>query len=96
MCQAGVFNGGGFDAVRANLSDFPGITFTRGWLPQSLEGIPARRYKFVNVDVDLYVPTKGAFDYFYRDWSKAASSPAMIITGRVRKKPLMNFAQNMG
>jgi len=50
--------------VRANLAAFPGIEFHPGWIPDSLAGLPERRYRFVHVDVDLYVPTRGALAYF--------------------------------
>lgn len=53
------------DKVRRNLAAFPGITYHAGWLPQSLEGQPERRYRFVHVDVDLYAPSLGALEYFY-------------------------------
>lgn len=36
----------------------------RGWIPEVLETMPERRYRFVHVDVDLYEPTRAAFAYF--------------------------------
>lgn len=53
------------EKVRRNLAAFPGIAYHAGWLPQSLEGQPERRYRFIHLDVDLYDPTLGALDYFY-------------------------------
>lgn len=53
------------EQVRRNLAAFPAITYHPGWLPQSLEGLPERLYRFVHVDVDLYEPTVGILDYFY-------------------------------
>ncbi len=53
------------EEVQAHLSDFPDITYYPGWLPASLEGIEERTYRFVHVDVDLYEPTRGAFEYFF-------------------------------
>lgn len=51
--------------VRASLAEFPEIEYHKGWLPQSLEGLPEQRYRFVHVDVDLYEPSKGCLEYFY-------------------------------
>ncbi len=60
---------GGFicsqEDVQRHLAAFPGIRYHPGWLPQSLEGIEERQYRFVHLDVDLYEPTKGALRYFY-------------------------------
>ncbi len=53
------------EKVRRNLAAFPGIAYHAGWLPQSLTGIPERRYRFVHLDVDLFDPTLGALEYFY-------------------------------
>lgn len=44
---------------------FPRVEVHRGWLPQSLSRVAEHRYRFVHVDVDLYEPTKGCFEYFY-------------------------------
>lgn len=55
-----------YDSVAARiLSRFPNVELHRGWLPGSLAGIPDHRYRFVHVDVDLYEPTLGCFEYFY-------------------------------
>ena len=62
--QAGAFQGS-LETVKSTLRDFPGIEYHRGWIPQSFEGIPERQYKFVHLDLDLYVPIKGSVEYFY-------------------------------
>lgn len=64
MMQPGMFACSEVD-VRRNLAAFFAITYHPGWLPQSLEGQPERRYRFLHIDVDLYAPTLGALDYFY-------------------------------
>jgi len=64
MCRKGYF-ARTEETVRFNLRDFPDITFVKGWLPQSLEGIEEKQYRFVNLDVDLYEPTMGVLEYFY-------------------------------
>jgi hypothetical protein len=53
------------DHVRRVLADFPHIEYHKGWLPESLQGIPEGQYRFVHIDVDLFEPTKGALEYFY-------------------------------
>ncbi|MFN2499555.1 MAG: TylF/MycF/NovP-related O-methyltransferase [Pyrinomonadaceae bacterium] len=73
-CQpAGAFSGA-LEAVKATLRDYPTIDYHRGWIPESLVGIPERQYKFVHLDLDLYEPIKGAIEYFY---------PRMIRGGAV-------------
>jgi O-methyltransferase len=51
--------------VRAHLAQFPALQLTQGWLPVVLGTLPARRYRFVHIDVDHYEPIKGALQYFY-------------------------------
>jgi O-methyltransferase len=56
----------GFEAVSNRiLTRFPRVELHRGWLPASLDGIAEHAYRFVHVDVDLYEPTLGCFEYFY-------------------------------
>ena len=62
--QAGAFQGS-LETVKSTLRDFPRIEYHRGWIPQSFEGIPEKQYKFVHLDLDLYVPIKGSVEYFY-------------------------------
>ena len=70
---AGAFRGA-LETVKATLSDYPMITYHPGWIPASLEGLPERQYKFVNLDLDLYDPIKGAIEYFY---------PRMVTGGAI-------------
>ncbi len=53
------------EVIKDVLTDFPGVAYYPGWIPQSFAGLPERRYRFVHVDVDLYEPTRGALEYFY-------------------------------
>lgn len=55
----------GLDEVKRVLSEFPAITYVKGWIPNSFEGVPERKYRFVHIDVDLYEPTLGALEYFF-------------------------------
>ena len=55
-----------FNSVSSRiLGHFPRVELQRGWLPASLVGIAEHRYRFVHVDVDLYEPTLGCFEYFF-------------------------------
>jgi len=47
------------------LADYPGLAFNVGWIPEVFAGIPQRPYRFVHVDVDLYMPTKASFEFFF-------------------------------
>lgn len=51
--------------VQQHLSDFPGIAYYPGWIPQAFPDEPEARYRFVHVDVDIYQPTRDCFEYFY-------------------------------
>ena len=51
--------------VQKVLAKYPEISFWQGWLPDSLQDQPERRYRFVHVDVDLYAPTLGVLQYFH-------------------------------
>lgn len=64
MTQAGKF-AFAFDVVSQRIwREFPDVEIRRGWIPDVFEDVPERRYRFVHVDVDLYAPTRAAFDYF--------------------------------
>lgn len=62
--KAGAFQGS-LETVKSTLQGFPHIEYHRGWIPESFQGVPERRYKFVHLDLDLYVPIKGSVEYFY-------------------------------
>jgi hypothetical protein len=56
----------GYEEVSAQIwAPFPRVAIHRGWLPESLKGLDELRYRFVHIDVDLYEPTLGCFEYFY-------------------------------
>jgi hypothetical protein len=46
-------------------SRYPGAALHKGWIPEALSKLPEQRYRFVNVDVDLHVPTLASFEYFF-------------------------------
>ena len=51
--------------VKKVLSEFPQINYLQGWIPQCLNDLPNKKFKFVHIDVDLYEPILGALNYFY-------------------------------
>jgi len=53
--------------VQNSLKEFPGVNYNKGWIPDVFELVVANDcvYKFVHIDVDLYEPTLGSFEYFY-------------------------------
>lgn len=50
--------------VRSVLRAFPQIAYHKGWIPEVLKHLPATRWAFVHIDVDLYEPTLGCLEYF--------------------------------
>ena len=53
------------DSVKRNLNEFKKINYYKGWIPSSFDQNRSDSYKFVHVDVDLYVPTLESLKYFY-------------------------------
>ncbi len=51
--------------ARRALRDFPDVAFHAGWIPRILDDLPATRWSFVHLDVDLYAPTLDCLDYFF-------------------------------
>lgn len=61
---AGSFNAS-LGHVQQSLSDFPCVNYIKGWVPEALDQIPDDlAWKFVHIDLDLYDPIKGAFEFF--------------------------------
>jgi O-methyltransferase len=53
------------ERVRANLREFPNITFRPGWIPSAFSTDTSLRYRLVHVDVDLYEPTRDSLAHFF-------------------------------
>jgi len=53
------------DQVQQNLSDFDFIVYHPGWVPEKFSEVDADKFAFAHIDVDLYLPTKDCFDFFY-------------------------------
>jgi hypothetical protein len=51
--------------LRTVLADFPAVAIKKGWIPDSLDALPDKRYRFVHLDLDLYEPIYGALRYFW-------------------------------
>lgn len=52
-------------AVAHTLSDFDHYVVHKGWIPDCFSGLQSSRFSFVHIDVDLYQPTRDAFQFFY-------------------------------
>ena len=60
--------GASLDEVKNSLSDFPNVNYLKGWVPEILDQIPDKKsWKFVHIDLDLYTPIKGAFEFFSKN-----------------------------
>ena len=60
----GAFADTSVEHVRRTLSEFPQVTFHKGWIPPVFKQVVERRYRFVHIDVDLYEPTLAGLRYF--------------------------------
>ena len=47
------------------LKDHDNYTLYKGWIPERFEEVSDKTYAFVNIDVDLYAPTKDSIDFFF-------------------------------
>ncbi len=52
------------EIIQGRFQAFPGIHFTKGWIPPVLHELPDTTWSFVHIDVDLYEPTKACLEYF--------------------------------
>jgi hypothetical protein len=52
--------------VQRNLSDFPFVTYHKGWIPASLIEVEGVAFSFVHIDLDLYEPILEAARFFHR------------------------------
>lgn len=46
------------------LAGFP-VRLYEGWIPERFHEVAERRFCFVNIDVDLYEPTRDSIEFFY-------------------------------
>ena len=50
--------------VRDNLAEFDFLEFYPGWIPERFPEVADKRFVFVNIDVDLYHPTRDCIEFF--------------------------------
>lgn len=60
---------------RKILKDFDNVDLYKGWIPEVFSEIEDKQYSYVNIDVDLYNPTKNSIEYF---WPKLIKSGVLI------------------
>ncbi len=53
------------DEVKRFLGNSDTFVFYKGHFPESAQSLDTEKYAFVNIDVDLYNPTKAGLEYFY-------------------------------
>jgi len=53
------------EGVRKRLAEFPNLETLAGWIPDRFPDVTDRQFAFVHVDVDLEIPTRDSFEFFY-------------------------------
>lgn len=53
------------EKVRARLGDHPNVIIHKGYFPESTLSCLDEKFALVNIDVDLYNPTKAGLEFFY-------------------------------
>ena len=61
--------------AKAFLKDFNNVELYKGWIPEVFNLIDDKEYAYVNIDVDLYDPTKSSIEYF---WPKLIKGGVLI------------------
>lgn len=51
--------------VQQLMSEFPGTSVIKGWIPSVFSVLPDKQWAFVHIDVDLYEPTRDCLQWFY-------------------------------
>jgi len=62
--QKGAF-ANSLDTVRSHLAAFPDIHYYPGWIPTRFSEVEDLTFRFLNLDVDLYEPTRDSILFFY-------------------------------
>lgn len=58
------------------LAKYKNVKIYDGWIPEILNHLPELEYSYVNIDVDLYEPTKNSIEYF---WNRLVRGGVMIL-----------------
>jgi len=64
-----------FEYAQKSLTKYSNINLHKGWIPDVFKEIEDLEYSYVNIDVDLYEPTKESIEYF---WPKLISGGVLI------------------
>jgi O-methyltransferase len=62
-------------SVEKVAGEVPGATILAGYIPETFDAIEGCRFRFVHIDVDHYLPTKAACEFF---------KPRMVKGGIIR------------
>ena len=54
-----------YDFVKSVTAEFGFVDLHRGWIPDVFQTFERRPIKFLHVDVDMYLPTKAALEFFW-------------------------------
>lgn len=57
------------------LKNFDNVDLYKGWIPEVFNKLDDKQYSYVNIDVDLYNPTKNSIEYF---WPKLIKGGVLI------------------
>lgn len=57
------------------LKNFDNVDLYKGWIPEVFDKLNDEQYSYVNIDVDLYDPTKNSIEYF---WPRLIKSGVLI------------------
>mgnify|MGYP001578873252 CR=1 FL=1 len=59
-----------FDEVSRNLKGLENISYHIGDVVQMKEDVADKKFRFIHIDLDLYVPLKGCIDFFFKHLAK--------------------------
>lgn len=57
------------------LKNFDNVDLYKGWIPEVFDKLNDEQYSYVNIDVDLYDPTRNSIEYF---WPRLIKSGVLI------------------
>jgi O-methyltransferase len=81
--------------VRSFLSDCPNIKIYKGLVPQTLDAVADLKFSFVNLDMDIYVPTIAALRFF---WPRMSDGGIIVMDDISALVPeaMRDFEKEMG
>ena len=48
-----------------NVGNFKFMNIKKGWIPERFNEVENEKFSFINIDVDIYKPTKESLNFFY-------------------------------